>query len=723
MKKILKEQGAPKPTRIGGKPNTQQRTSTIPKELGDAVGVKKFQDFVLATQKFDKNILGPRGADSKWGPFTAKAWKNFGKMYMEYNANKDKGQETPTNTEPQTQKAELITKSKDFFDNQSAKGHFNYKTKKFAEFEKFKLPIALKVDSSEIEDKEKKEPGFFYIFPILSGDSGEFFQYDETGQNIDRGTYTLSDEDIIPGESEVLTSGFIKEQKWSYASREQKKSEVVPDTTKEDITKLRENLNYLRIQHNQETGKPNSSVDIDAIHNAIVDLLSKGWQSKYFRFFKNVIILLHKLYPNDYPTITKDSIEQINSQVISNQENYPTKPINQLSDPPNKESTNIWEMEPLNKMISYLSNINDNIYRWSNLSVDIERNLPEGLKTIDYTKIDGTNCFKALTEWYNNVYRKKQNIDEQDSRPVKNFLMRCNSACVFTNKDKGGIFKGKEQYEKVDKIIEHLRNLSGGEAGYRIRFENVDEKCKSMGRNLRSANVKTENNQQTKDSINMSIKKLVKENLNEVKAKKQRLIKEEKIISNRLSVLFERKLTTQKDYNKLFDSLIVESRFLRENGFNEQLITENWFQFLGKLGFGGIGDMLQEKFMGWILEKFGATKGSPTYDLLTIAFGNLNVDNIVSILTGNCSALTKLISKTIIETLITRAGRKMTKTEGGALEGIIRNAIDEYLTNDKDGLIANLEDKLAAFICPSISKVSDKFSSVASNLKNSIIGA
>jgi len=716
MKKILKEQGAPKPTRTGGKSNTQQRTSTIPKELGDAAGVKKFQDWLDQKHPgwatgYPNGVLNKAGGYGRFGPKTTAAWNSYGEEYKKSGGS--------TLSAPQTQKEELITKSKDFFNNEVAKGHFNYQTKQFVKLEKFKLPIALKVNSDEIEDKEKKESGFFYIFPILNGDRGEFFQYNETGQNIDRGTYTLNDEDIIPGESEVLTSGFIREQKWSYASREQKKPEVVPDTTKEDIELLKKNLSYLKILHDPKTGKPEASVDIEAIYDSIVDLLNKGWQSKYFRFFKNVVILLNKLYPNEYPFLTPESIEKINKQVIPNQENYPTSPINQLADPANKEDTNIWEIKPLNKMISQLPNVNDNIYRWSNLSGDIQRNLTGGLKSIDYTKLDETNCFGALNEWFNETYRKRKSVSQNDSKTAKDFLMKCNASCVFTNKDGKGIVKKKENYEKVGKILDILKNLRGTDAAYRIQFEDVSERCKTIGRETR----RTGMDNQVNDSINMSLKKLVNENLKEIKLKKQRLIKEEKIISNRLSVLFERKLKTQKDYNKLFDSLVIENKFLRDNNFDEKLITENWFQFLGKLGFGSIADTLQEKFMGWVLEKFGATKGSPTHDLLTIAFGNLELDNIVSILSGNCSVLTKWVSKTIVETLIARAARKIPTNKGGALEGIIRNAIDEYLTKDKDGLIANLEDKLAEFICPSISKISGKFSDVAANLKNSIIGA
>ena len=705
----------PTPAKMGEPTTKQQTRLPIPKELGDAAGVKKFQDFVLASQHFEKDILGPSGADSIWGPKTKAAWDRFGDMYIKHNVNKhniskDGSQKSTINTDVSTTTEDETKKIMDFFNSAINKGQF-----KNGEIKK--LPtnqIVYAVPADKIEDDPHKV-GTYVFLPILSGNTGEWIQF-ANKKEIDNGTYKL--DDIVFNESS------INEQKILSRNSDIQKitNKKTEDNQRPDkINELKKYLTAVGIFYDEKTGLPHGTVQLDVIYDNIMQLMKTGWQSKYFYYFKMVLGLLRELYPTKYTFITEEVMDSLKNNVVGQvPENYPGN-FNQLSDPANKQDVNVWEISPLNKQISQLSRNNDNIYRWRNFSKGLQPNTDyTGEYTFNSSDPNiGNKCWTALKRWYT-TYTDGKSPNQEDKKVTQQFLLQCNNGCVFTNADeKGGLFKTKENYQKVDRMIEELRNLRGDKAKYRIPFDPVQatkEKCKSRGKTMRSANMN--------DSIEKSLKKLVNENLKEVKLRKKRLIKEEKIISNRLSVLFERKLETQKDYNKLFDSLISESKFLHENGFDENLIKENWFQFLGKLGFGGVADMLQEKFMGWILEKFGVTKGSVTYDLLTLAFGNLDLDNIVSILSGNCSALTKLVSKTIVETLITRMGRKVTKSEsGGALEGIVRNAIDEYLTKDKDGLIASLEDKLAQFICPSISKVSDKFSGVAANLKNSVMGA
>jgi hypothetical protein len=54
----------------------------------------------------------------------------------------------------------------------------------------------------------------------------------------------------------------------------------------------------------------------------------------------------------------------------------------------------------------------------------------------------------------------------------------------------------------------------------------------------------------------------------------------------------------------------------------------------------------------------------------------------------------------------------------GFLLSAIRNSIIEYFAEDKDGLIQKLEDKIAEFLCPAISKISGKVQDKADELKD-----
>ena len=216
---------------------------------------------------------------------------------------------------------------------------------------------------------------------------------------------------------------------------------------------------------------------------------------------------------------------------------------------------------------------------------------------------------------------------------------------------------------------------------------------------------------------------MIKENLITEKTKKQRLLKENKIIKNRLYVLAEStgKLKTQADYNKLFNSLVSEANFLREQGFSEKLIQESWFSFLGKLGFGGFADALQEKLVQWVLDTLKIPKSSYLANLLIVGFGNFDLDNIGKILSGDCNTLVKFIAETLVEGFV----RKKMSSAGEAnyLEDTLRNAISDIIFKDKSELIKAIEDKLISYICPLLSKVSTNFSGVTDKLKQSLMGS
>lgn len=99
----------------------------------------------------------------------------------------------------------------------------------------------------------------------------------------------------------------------------------------------------------------------------------------------------------------------------------------------------------------------------------------------------------------------------------------------------------------------------------------------------------------------------------------------------------------------------------------------------------------------------------------------LDLTNISRILSASdCSSLTKLIAKSAIEALIRKKTTAKDGGEGVILKSILRNAVDEFLTNDKEGLITTLEDKLTSFICPSLSKVVSNFW-VAGMLKSRLV--
>jgi hypothetical protein len=705
----------PKPSGSGTGQQTPTTTSTIPEFLGNVDGVKKFQDWLdqnhpgwVPTGKLEK-----RGGYGRFGPKTTAAWNSYGEEYKKSGTTNLSTPETGTGAEQSEEyKWFKENEQKGLFSGGEIKkirsGHWTYK----------KPANLIDGDSDGIGD---------YYF--LKGDKPTApwrwvkWQKNEKGTfQVDEGTYELPELAI---ESRNMDKTLAEQIILSRKSASQKPTQTTgtssptatPTTQTVDSEKTLAIKNYkkfflyLGIPDDPVTGKPEENT-LYSIYRGILGALTQGYQSVYFYYFKKGVELLKSVYPNEYTNIDSNNITT--KVDINHFINYPDSDINQLEDPiTQKEQFN---KIPLEKLISAFPPSTPDgafVYIWPNVVSGIDTSKISS-KMAD---INDEKCLTTLFEWHTNFTGNLQ-IDQRNSERVKTYLMACNDQCKFTNKDES-FFKrmGKPGEQKsADRMISDLKDPSAKQ--YRINFADVRQKCKSRGREARALGVTSENKK-----VSTNLKKMIRENLITEKTKKQRLLKESKIIKNRLYVLLEdkTKLKSQADYNKLFNSLIVEANFLREQGFDEKLIQESWFNFLGKLGFGGFADALQERLVQWLLETFKIPKSSYLANLLIVGFANFDLDNIGKILSGDCNTLVKFIAETIVEAF---ARKKMsTSGETNYLEDTLRNAISDILFKDKSELIKAVEDKLISFICPQLSKISSNFSDVTGQLRQNLMGS
>jgi hypothetical protein len=715
MKNKLNEQGLPTPTRTGvgqtGLPPKQKlqtptTTSTIPEFLNNVDGVKKFQDWLdqnhpgwVPTGKLEK-----RGGYGRFGPKTTAAWNSYGEEY------KKSGGTTLSTPETGSEESEELK----WFKENEKNGFFSG-----GEIETFKNGmIAYRKPAKSIKnDSEPVGVGYYYF---LKGDKSPFpwrkyALVDNEYIEVDRGTYKFSDiapeirkeslsEQIIISRDKPSTKPAQTTATGSAATPTQ--TTQTADSEKAlAIKNYKKFFSYLGIPDDPVTNKPEENT-LYSIYRGVLGALKQGYQSVYFYYFKKGIENLKSVYPTEYTNVDPNNITT--KVDVNHFINYPDSDIDQLEDPiTQKELFNKISLEKL--ITAFPPSTPDGAYAyiWPSVVSGVET---EKIST-EIKDVTDENCVKVLREWYKNFTQQKQ-IDSRNTNRVKNLLMACNNQCKYTNKDEAffnRMFRTKQE-KSAARMIEELKSSNAG--AYKVDFKDVSETCKSFGREVRVERKSTTN-----------LKKLIKENLITEKTKKQRLLKENKIIKNRLYVLAEStgKLKTQADYNKLFNSLVSEANFLREQGFSEKLIQESWFSFLGKLGFGGFADALQEKLVQWVLDTLKIPKSSYLANLLIVGFGNFDLDNIGKILSGDCNTLVKFIAETLVEGF---ARKKMSSAgETNYLEDTLRNAISDIIFKDKSELIKAIEDKLISYICPLLSKVSTNFSGVTDKLKQSLMSS
>ena len=214
-----------------------------------------------------------------------------------------------------------------------------------------------------------------------------------------------------------------------------------------------------------------------------------------------------------------------------------------------------------------------------------------------------------------------------------------------------------------------------------------------------------------------NLKKLVRENLLDIKIKKKKsLIQESKIVKNRFKFISENvSLKTKKQKDKFCGDLLNEMIYLSSQGFDKTSINEGFFDMFKGI-FGNTGESIlqyfKEYFAKWLissvtpLDPEGWIGGT-----IVKAIGNLDISDIPKL--TDCNFTTKLVSKSISEEAIDQLKNKAGLE--GAFYDVLRNAVVESLSDSNFG--QKIESALGSVLCPMISKVSGKMANVTDTMK------
>lgn len=306
-------------------------------------------------------------------------------------------------------------------------------------------------------------------------------------------------------------------------------------------------------------------------------------------------------------------------------------------------------------------------------------------KTKEYTR---SNCRTAIKALYN-MKESNAKVDDATLMGLKKMVWGCHEQNTKFNSGAFG-------------VQDELDNLLQDSSKYGL-YEFLRNKSR-----------------QTNESVDMDMKKIIKENLIKTSEKKQnKLLSENTIIVNRYKLLTENiNPKSKKDVKKFFDLVITETAYLHSQDFDKELIKEGFFDLLSGL-FGnassGIFQYFKEHIARWLVTKFGFNPDSWLGNIVIVAVGNLPFSELHNL--TNCNFVSKMLAKDIAEGAINKIKNDQGLTGPGY--DILRNAMVEMVEDSSFG--QKIENKISDFICPKLQGLSGKLGDVTKKIKTNAL--
>jgi hypothetical protein len=212
------------------------------------------------------------------------------------------------------------------------------------------------------------------------------------------------------------------------------------------------------------------------------------------------------------------------------------------------------------------------------------------------------------------------------------------------------------------------------------------------------------------------LKKDIKKVILETKERKEKLLIEQKIVTNRVMMVFESKenivnfkrLPKEKK-QKIANALFEEISYMEEQG----LLNEQLWDFLKSIFGNSLGAATETFVEPLINSVFGAIGlGDSFFSKFVVSFLTTNPSRIAQAL-KSCDELTKLIAESLTEAV----AMMIMKQQG--LEGkgyaFLRNALGGAVRSTS--FASSLENQLSSVVCSLFHKMNDKASNVVDKLK------
>lgn len=217
------------------------------------------------------------------------------------------------------------------------------------------------------------------------------------------------------------------------------------------------------------------------------------------------------------------------------------------------------------------------------------------------------------------------------------------------------------------------------------------------------------------------LEKKIKKSLIETKEKKEKLLIEEKLIKDRISMVFEG-VKSEKDFKKLSEEkqlklsvkFIQEMNFLESNGLiNEQLDWGSLLKTIFGGAFGSVSQTMVEPFINSVLSSLGFKEGFVKN--FVISYLTSRPSDVIKSF-SDCGMMTKLVSRAVVESMVMTLQRE--KGYGGFGYDLIRNQLGTVL--ESTDFISGIEKGLQETICGVMEKMSLNTKGVADKLKGGL---
>lgn len=307
---------------------------------------------------------------------------------------------------------------------------------------------------------------------------------------------------------------------------------------------------------------------------------------------------------------------------------------------------------------------------------------------------------QSMIEAYRNAALSKLPIPQNQIDGYKDYIIAC--------RDNDLVKKDNFLSKRFSNYLEELRKMPT----YKFRDGSTAEYKLSTG--AESSNVAP--TQPIRESI---LKRIIRENLNELsESKKKALIEENNIIQTRFGIIAESgKPRTKKQKEQFIDDALYEMFYLNSQGFNQILVNEGFMDiiksFFGNAGE-GIFNTIKERFAQFLVEKI--TPMDPNgylANIIVVTVGNIPIGDYFNGKIFKCDYLSDVISKSVGEGIV----RKIQNDKGmeGPLYDVIRNSLIEMFEDTEFG--QKIENFVGDLICPSLSGIQDKMAMAGEAMK------
>ena len=303
----------------------------------------------------------------------------------------------------------------------------------------------------------------------------------------------------------------------------------------------------------------------------------------------------------------------------------------------------------------------------------------------DYSK---SSCRKTINNYYDIMSKGGMNMSQQEINVFKPIVATC--------------------------INNNRTSFGGG------MTDKMNEIWNATPKNGLTFEVKSSIQQKAQnESKEIKLKNMIRENLVSLSESKQKtLLGEQNIITTRYSIIKESgKPKNRSQRLKLTDELISETFYLNSQGFNNELINEEFLDVIKGL-FGNAGDgvfnYIKERFASFIVTKL--TPMDPdgwAANIIITAVGNIPIGDYMTGKVFNCDYISDVLSKSVAEGALRKVQHD--KGMGGPLYDILRNAIVEALEDTKFG--SAIENAIGDLVCPLLGGIQGKMNLAADAMK------